>query len=86
VVSLPEVEEELRLRGGCLPLMHLFPNAEDYPGVKLPWSEHDKELQEWIKSNEEYQKAVKDSLIPTFTPMTQPPEGDEQGKCQMPAV
>jgi hypothetical protein len=86
VVSLPEVEEELRVRGGWLPLMHLFPYADEYPGVKLAWSEHDKELREWAKSNKEYQQAIQKSVDPTFTEMIQPPAGVQQRMCAMPAV
>ena len=59
-MTLAEVEEELQLRGGWLPLMHLFPSPEHHPQVAIPWTEADKALQQWLKTSSLYQEAIRD--------------------------
>lgn len=56
--SLSEVEAELQLRGGFMPLMHLFPTEEDIPGLSIPWTRADDRLREWLGTSSAYQAAI----------------------------
>lgn len=56
--SISEVEAELQLRGGFIPLMHLFPSEEDVPGLSIPWTPADTQLREWLGTSPLYQAAI----------------------------
>jgi hypothetical protein len=56
--SISEVEAELALRGGFVPLMHLFPREEGHPGLSIPWTPADDRLREWAAGSEAYQAAA----------------------------
>ncbi|KAI8462616.1 MAG: tubulin-tyrosine ligase family-domain-containing protein [Monoraphidium minutum] len=56
--SLSEVEAELQLRGGFLPLMHLFPREDALPGLSIPWTPADAALAAWAAASPAYQAAA----------------------------
>lgn len=53
-----ELEAELRARGGFVPVMHLFPTDEDFPGLSIPWTAADRRLREWAAGSELYAEAA----------------------------
>lgn len=59
-VPLAGVEAELQLRGGFLPLMHLFPDEQHHPGLSIPWTAADRELHAWAHTSPTYQAAIAD--------------------------
>ena len=60
MLSMSEVESELQLRGGFLPLMHLFPQEEEYPGLSIPWTPADQQLQAWMRGSALYRECIAD--------------------------
>ncbi len=56
--SIPEVEAELRARGGFVPLMHLFPTEADTPGLSIPWTRADAALRAWARGSSLYADAA----------------------------
>lgn len=58
-VTTSDVGQELQLRGGLLPLMHLFPNEASHPGSSIPWQDSDLQLQQWLARSQAYQEAVR---------------------------
>lgn len=59
-VGIADVSSELRARGSLFPLMHLFPTEEHHPGLSIPWTMEDQQLQQWIPSSQLYQAALKE--------------------------
>lgn len=57
-VSITDVQQELSVRGGLFPLMHLYPNETSHPGSSIPWTPEDVRLQQWLASNAAYQEAA----------------------------
>lgn len=57
-MALADVQGELAVRGGLLPLMHLFPNEETHPGLSIPWTAADQQLQRWLRTDPAYQAAA----------------------------
>jgi hypothetical protein len=57
-VTPSDVGQELALRGGLLPLMHLFPGEESHPGSSIPWQNSDLALQQWLRTSPAYAAAV----------------------------
>lgn len=57
-VSITDVEQELSVRGGLFPLMHLFPSEQTHPGSSIPWQPVDIKLQQWLQHNAAYQAAA----------------------------
>jgi hypothetical protein len=55
-----DVGQELQLRGGLLPLMHLFPNERSHPGSSIPWTHSDVQLQQWLAGSQAYLAAVQE--------------------------
>lgn len=62
-VSISDVQQELSVRGGLFPLMHLYPNETSHPGSSIPWQPEDTRLQQWLKADAAYQAAA--ALLPT---------------------
>lgn len=57
-VSITDVEQELAVRGGLLPLMHLFPDEASQPGSSVPWTPQDVALRDLCASSPAYAAAV----------------------------
>jgi hypothetical protein len=57
-VSISDVQQELSVRGGLYPLMHLYPNEWTHPGSSIPWTHQDIKLQQWLAHDPAYQAAA----------------------------
>lgn len=57
-VSIADVQQELSVRGGLFPLMHLYPNEQTHPGSSIPWQQDDLRLQQWLTHNAAYHAAA----------------------------
>ncbi len=57
-VSTADVEAEMSVRGGLLPLMHLFPSQQSHPGNSIPWQPEDQKLQQWLATSAAYAAAA----------------------------
>eukprot|EP00775_Hariotina_reticulata_P004710 gene4710-4960_t len=59
-LSSQDFEAELAVRGGLLPVMHLFPSDRRHPGHTIPWQQQDLLLQQWLVGSAAYTAAVEE--------------------------
>lgn len=58
MLSLGEVEAEMQRRGGFVPVMHLFPRQAQHPGLSIPWTAADQQLEHWMAGSQVYKAAA----------------------------